>query len=385
MQPEQGCPTQFGFSQDHRSHRTHDRRRRRKQHLHMLNKAASLLVALNDFAVAWKTKEEDAVAKRQTGDEPESITAVTVSTIQSNRECKLTKRARLDAAYWGAVLFLQNSVHKVLIQLCTLRKFTRRILAYSWYWDVLARGRARIEGQCRATKLYWSLHVRQSAMLIGNTGDALISKVTRCCGSFCSLYKDFHRHFVEAIWWVNVLQRISACHMWRTKWTVTVLQVCLQHCWQNEVNSKRLAQVLQRDDTLLQILCLICSTQNVQEENEQLPPAAVSLASEWIDAVACIRFSDKQRPVHPDELMETARSAMREAMRQYVRKEEIRLRSDLNVARDVLVDLFGELQQWQHKRQPMRSTPAKTLETLCERLLRAGMHIWWTDFVQSRP
>ena len=173
--------------------------------------------------------------------------------------------------------------------------------------------------------------------------------------------------------------------MWRTKWTVTVLQVWLQQCWQNEVNSKRLAQVLQRDDTLLQILCLICSTQNVQEENEQLPPAAVSLASEWIDAVACIRFSNKQRPVHPDELMETARSAMREAMHQYVRKEEIILRSDLNVARDVLVDLFGELQQWQHKRQPMRSTPAKTLETLCERLLRAGMHVWWTDSVQSRP
>ena len=116
-----------------------------------------------------------------------------------------------------------------------------------------------------------------------------------------------------------------------------------------------------------------------------MPPAAVSLASEWIDAVACVRFWDKQRPVRPDELMETARSAMREAMRQFVRKEEIRLRSDLNVARDVLVDLFGELQQWQHKRQLTRSTPAKTLETLCERLLRAGMRIWWTGFVQSRP
>ena len=86
----------------------------------MLNKAASLLAALNDFAVAWKTKEEDAVAKRQTGDEPESITAVTVPAIQSNMECKLTKRAQLDATYWGAVLLLQNSVHKLLIQLCTL-------------------------------------------------------------------------------------------------------------------------------------------------------------------------------------------------------------------------------------------------------------------------
>ena len=130
---------------------------------------------------------------------------------------------------------------------------------------------------------------------------------------------------------------------------------------------------------------MICSTQNVQQEDEQFPPVAVLLVSEWLDAVAWVRFLNKERPVHPDELMETARSAMCGAMRQYVRKEEINLRSDLNETRDVLVDLFDELQQWQHKRQLTRSTPAKTLETLCERLLRAGMHVWWTHSVQSRP